>query len=53
MKFREIKTGRIVDFPCEIKSKFWEKVEGSEPAPASPVAEEKEIKKPARRKKTK
>jgi hypothetical protein len=51
MKFREIKTGRIVDFPCEIKSIFWEKVEGGEDsALSSPVAEKKEVKKPARKK---
>lgn len=57
MKYRNIKTGQIIDVPSEISGKNWEKIGGKapvvEPAVDSPAVEEeiKPAKKTSRRSK--
>lgn len=55
MKYRNIKTGQIIDVPSEISGKNWEKIGGKAPAKEPVVdapAVEEEIK-PTRTRRTK
>lgn len=48
MKYRNIKTGLIIDVPSEIRGENWEKVGGKapqvEPVADAPAASEEEVK---------
>ena len=55
MRYRNIKTGQIIDVPSSINGKNWEAINGKapakEPVVLSPVADEAEVK-PAKRTRT-
>lgn len=55
MKYRNIKTGQVIDVPSSISGKNWEKVSGKAPAKESAVdtpAVEEEIKPAKKSRKT-
>lgn len=60
MRYRNIKTGQIIDVPSSVSGKNWERVNDKapekEPVVSAPIAEEEEVKpakKTTRTKKTK